>query len=132
MPGVGNFGAAMRTLNNLNLIKVLTEKVILEKIPILGICLGMQLFMDRSEESEENGLGWIKGNVKKFSTKNDIKIPHMGWNKAKIISKNPVFLNTSEESKYYLFIHIMSDKFKENEAFITNHGQDFASAINKK
>ena len=82
LPGVGHFGKAIQNIKKLNLIKVLNDKVISENTPILGICLGMQLFFDYSEEGKSEGLGWIPGKVRKFVIKeeNFLPIPHVGWN----------------------------------------------------
>ena len=85
LPGVGNFTQAMTNLNKLDLISVLHHKVIKKKVPIMGICLGMQLFFDTSEEGNCRGLGWVQGHVAKFDSKksgSNFKIPHMGWNKS--------------------------------------------------
>jgi glutamine amidotransferase len=80
LPGVGSFGDAMKELKRLNLIQVLKEKI--EKTPTLGICLGMQLLFEKSEESPEiAGLEIIKGDVKALKTEKSVRIPHTGWNR---------------------------------------------------
>jgi len=82
LPGVGRFDQAMKNLKDLNLIPVLNYKAKQEKVPILGICLGMQLLSDFSEEGEVNGLGWIPAKTIKFNmpSGSSLKVPHMGWN----------------------------------------------------
>ena len=83
LPGVGSFAMAMSNIKKLNLDKYLKETVIVDKKPILGICLGMQLMTEKSEEGNLKGLCWIKGETKKFNfshLSNPIKVPHMGWN----------------------------------------------------
>ena len=81
LPGVGSFDKGMQHLESKGLIDVLNIAVVENKIPILGICLGMQLLLDSSEEGGAKGLSWIKGSSKKFKFSNTkIKVPHMGWN----------------------------------------------------
>lgn len=81
LPGVGTFDDGMRLLKNNNWLEILNKRVLIDKTPILGICLGMQLMTKLSEEGKEVGLGWVDGTVHKFKFENsNIKIPHMGWN----------------------------------------------------
>src|SRR5690606_37113344 len=83
LPGVGHFDYGMQMLQQSNLIEILNKKVLAEKTPILGICLGAQLLGNQSEEGKEKGLGWIDMDVVKFDkSKMDktLKIPHMSWN----------------------------------------------------
>ena len=83
LPGVGAFDKGISSLRASGLIDALKYKVLDEKTPILGICLGMQLLLNKSEEGHEKGLGWIDGEVKKFKFNGmdkKIKIPNMGWN----------------------------------------------------
>jgi glutamine amidotransferase len=80
LPGVGHFGKAMEIIRSRSLDVLLNKKVVEEKTPILGICLGMQLLLEHSEEGDCRGLGWIEGDVKKFTFNDDkLKVPHMGW-----------------------------------------------------
>ena len=81
LPGVGSFDWAMKKLEDSGFKEILNHLVLKKKIPILGICVGMQLMANKSEEGSLNGLGWIKGEVKKISiNQNFIILPHMGWN----------------------------------------------------
>ena len=81
LPGVGSFDKAMQKINNSGIKEVLDYKVLKEKTPILGICLGMQLLTKSSEEGKEKGLGYVDASTKKFSIKDKkMKVPHMGWN----------------------------------------------------
>ena len=85
LPGVGHFAEGMKNLGELGLIELLNEKVCIEKIKILGICLGSQLLLDSSEESNnEKGFGWIKGTSKKFSKDSIFPGTHNGWNEVKL------------------------------------------------
>ena len=83
LPGVGSYNNGMKNLQNMGLIPTLNQKVLEKGTPILGICLGMQILMEGSEEGSIPGLGWIQGKAVKFNFVSDsaqYKIPHMGWN----------------------------------------------------
>jgi len=106
LPGVGNFSQAMINLTNLNLIKPLNEAVIQNKIPVLGICLGMQLMCKNSQEGNVNGLGWIDANVERFSNQEntEFKVPHLGWNNCKLNKGNILFKSINQDDEFY-FVH---------------------------
>lgn len=135
LPGVGSFDRAMNNLEELNLIDVLKTKVIKEKTPILGICLGMQLMANKSEEGNKNGLGFIKGEVKKFSfnRKNKFKIPHMGWNFIKIKKENPLLIDLNNQSRFY-FVHSYHFVYEDEKDVLTttNYDYDFVSSFAKE
>ena len=133
LPGVGSFDQGMKNLKNHNFIRFLNDYVIKDKKPILGICLGMQLFADNSEEGDLSGLGWIKGNVKKFNLrKYGLKVPHMGWHNIEC-KNSKLFLNLPNEKRFY-FVHsfFFECKNKENIISTTDYGINFASSINKQ
>ena len=105
LPGQGAFETCMSGLKNISgMIDVLESCVLNNKIPFLGICVGMQLLAeDGYENGVHKGLGWIKGSIKKLNARN-LKLPHMGWNNIKII--NNVFeMNFIEENKDFYFVH---------------------------
>ena len=77
LPGVGSFDTAMKNLEHFELKELLDRKALIEKVPFLGICLGMQILTNSSEEGNLSGLGWIEGSASKFKSDNDIKVPHM-------------------------------------------------------
>lgn len=106
LPGVGHFGKAMQHLKSLNLTEILNEEVIVNKKPILGICLGMQLMAKHSEEGNENGLGWIDAKVIKFKIKDNLKykVPHTGWNQIAILKESALMRNIPNLSEFY-FVH---------------------------
>jgi glutamine amidotransferase len=114
LPGVGAFDTGMRNLTELDLLGVLNEKVLIEKIPVLGICLGMQLLSNGSEEGSIPGLGWIDGETKRFKFVNTLeyKIPHMGWNFVKQQKESNLFNSMFPEARFY-FVH--SFYFKAND-----------------
>lgn len=139
LPGVGFFRTAMESLSKLNLIDILNEKVLSEHIPTLGICLGMQLLTEYSEEGDAKGLGWIEGSTIRFKLdQNKHKIPHMGWNEVSIYASNkkesfdPLMDGVEQSSRYY-FVHsyhltAINPEFVLGE---TCHGYSFASIIRK-
>lgn len=134
LPGVGNFAHAMKNLYDLNLVSVLTERVLAQKVPILGICLGMQLFGKRSEEGQVDGLGWINAQTKRFilDEKLHLRIPHMGWNSIEIKRTSP-FLNGISHDNTFYFVHSyhVACNEPENVAAITSYGIHFTSVIQK-
>lgn len=106
LPGVGHFGNGMRKLKDYNLLDILNQKVLKDKTPILGICLGMQLFGNSSEEGNIKGLGWLNAISVKFNIKDKLKykIPHMGWNSIEIKNKNPLLSGIANYDEFY-FVH---------------------------
>ncbi len=133
LPGVGLFGTGMERLRELNLIPILEQRALADKIPVLGICLGMQLFTERSEESNTDGLGWIKGETIRFrfaNNSNNLKIPHMGWNEVSP-KQDSLFFNTSQEKQRFYFLHSyhVVCRDKDDALTETNHGYSFISAI---
>ncbi|MFT4523207.1 MAG: glutamine amidotransferase [Bacteroidia bacterium] len=131
LPGVGSFDAAMQRLNDLGLSELLTQKVVQDKTPTLGICLGMQLLTNGSDEGKLAGLGWIDAYTHKFESEPGRKIPHMGWSQVHIKKESLLSKSISEESKFY-FVHSYYVKVKdeENAMLTTKYGSTiFDSAI---
>ena len=115
LPGVGAFGDAMDELSKRNLIKILNEEVLINKKPILGICLGMQLLFESSEESKDHsGLSWIKGEVKKFKASSKLRVPHVGWNELSISNNEKLFNNIDHDKNFY-FVHSLYRPHKNYE-----------------
>jgi len=133
LPGVGAFDAGMLNLEKSGLIPLLNKMVLEEKIPVLGICLGMQLLTKQSEEGLKNGLGWIDAETVKFDfdPSQKLKIPHMGWNYIKVNRTNPL-IDTEKKNKFY-FVHSYYVKcFDETQSIATsNYGIDFTCMVNK-
>lgn len=129
LPGVGFFKAGMDNLRKLGLIEVLNQKVLVEKTPILGICLGMQLFTSHSEEGDVSGLDWIKAKTIAFNLQT-YKVPHMGWNTLIPDQKNPLFEGVDWEEAYY-FVHsyFVQCLNPENILCHTEYEIDFHSCI---
>ena len=130
LPGVGKFDAAMSRINQSGLREVLDYKALKEQIPILGICLGMQLLTKKSEEGSLMGLGWIDADVKKFKLNKDFKVPHMGWNSIEISKLNNLTKSLKNDSRFY-FVHSYFVKTlkNENSLFKTSYGHQFDSGI---
>lgn len=136
LPGVGAFDTGMRNLFDMNLLPILNKKVLEDKIPILGICLGMQLMTQRSEEGTKAGLGWFDAKTIRFRFKDmqsNLKIPHMGWNFVTIIKENPLCKNLNEKPRFY-FVHSYHVACNNDEDIltITTHGCNFVSSIQKE
>jgi glutamine amidotransferase len=132
LPGVGKFDAAMSRINETGLRDILDEKVLNEKVPVLGICLGMQLLTNFSEEGKIPGLGWINASTKKIPVVDGIKVPHMGWNLVTPSNQSLLTLSLAEESRFY-FVHSYCVQVDNQESSIlkTKHGIEFDSAIQK-
>lgn len=131
LPGVGSFDKAMQRINTSKIKEVLDYKVLTEQTPILGICLGMQLLTNSSEEGIEKGLGYINASAKKFSFEdNKMKIPHMGWNLVHKSTKSKLTDGFIQESRFY-FVHsyYVEVENQENSILKTSYGLEFDSAI---
>jgi imidazole glycerol-phosphate synthase subunit HisH len=133
LPGVGHFQNGMKKLNDRGLIEILYKKVLVDKIPILGICLGMQLFTRFSEEGNTEGLGWLDAETVKF-TLCDIrhKVPHMGWNSLEQQKESPLLKDIPKDSQYY-FVHSYHIRCHDSKDIMTttHYGYEFVSAIQK-
>lgn len=131
LPGVGAFDAAMEKLTNTELRKVLDEKVLKEKVPTLGICLGMQLLTRGSEEGKLQGLNWIDAYTYRFP-QSQLKVPHMGWNL--VIKKSPSALTEQFDQEFrFYFVHSYYVKVDDerNSVLTTNYGITFDSAVQR-
>ncbi len=127
LPGVGSFPAACARLRESGFDKTLNIAALEKKIPIIGICLGMQLFFESSAEGDGQGLGWIPGRCERFS--NQLKVPHMGWNHITPTNDHPLFKNMDEESRFY-FVHSFYIPTGSDAAIsMTTYGEDFVSAV---
>ena len=134
LPGVGHFDEAMRALHNADLREPIIDRVLRDKVPILGICLGMQLLCRRSEEGSEAGLGLVDADVKKFQhpTESKLKVPHMGWNVVRPSTPNPLILNAEEDQRFY-FVHSYRVVPDDPSVVIgtAEYGDEFCAAFQK-
>ena len=131
LPGVGAFDNGMLCIKKY--IAPLVKKVFEEQTPILGICLGMQMLTNKSEEGQLPGLGWINAETVRFNAPNtSIKIPHMGWNTVKIKRKDSIFKDMLVDPRFYFVhsYHVICNN-DNNTLSTTHHGYNFASAIQK-
>jgi glutamine amidotransferase len=132
LPGVGAFDHGMKGLKNGNWIEPLNELVLEKNIPVLGICLGMQLMCNGSEEGQLAGLGWIDADVKRFSFPEDssLKIPHMGWNTLAVQKTSPLFDNSEKEQRFY-FVHSYHVVCRNKDVVLAtaNYGYDIDAAF---
>jgi imidazole glycerol-phosphate synthase subunit HisH len=132
LPGVGAFDPAMNELKRLDLIEELQHKVIVEKTPLLGICLGMQLLTDGSEEGKEKGLGWIPGFAYRFPKQADLKVPHMRWDYVEQANGSRLTQQLEPHSKFY-FVHsyFVRTIDRKHSVLQSEYGTTFDAAIQK-
>mgnify|MGYP001348129351 CR=1 FL=1 len=134
LPGQGAFKSCIGGLSGIpGMINALNNNILDKKKPFLGICVGMQLLADIGyENGNHKGLGWIKGSVKKISSKN-LKLPHMGWNEVGLTNNN-FKLNFETKNKDYYFVHsyFFECMDKKNIVALTNYGVNFPSIVAKE
>jgi glutamine amidotransferase len=130
LPGVGAYDAAMKRINEGGLREVLEQKARVERVPLLGICLGMQLLTRGSDEGSEPGLGWIAADTRRFPALQDLKVPHMGWNVVQPTRDHPLTANLPADSRFYFvhsyFVHVDDPA---DSLLRTHYGVDFDAAI---
>jgi len=129
LPGQGSFKSCVDALNNIDgLVESLNEFAIDSKKPLLGICVGLQMFADIGyEETETKGLGWISGKVSKIDNQNGkYKLPHIGWNQINIVKKSKIFKNIENNSHMY-FVH--SYEFIPNDKNVISAITDYSTNI---
>lgn len=136
LPGVGAFDTGMTNLKASGLVSILNEQVLVKKIPVLGVCLGMQLLGKGSEEGSENGLGWIDAESKHFHfdlENSHLRIPHMGWNQVSPSSDARLFQGFVELPRFY-FVHSYHVVCADTKvvAATTHYGYDFTAAVQQE
>jgi imidazole glycerol-phosphate synthase subunit HisH len=134
LPGVGAFDTGMRNLNELDLVEILNKKALEEKIPFLGICLGMQLLSRGSEEGSLPGLGWIDAETVRFRFENSVeyKIPHMGWNFIRQHKSSKLLEGMYPDPRFY-FVHSYYLRANDPDDVLTSteYEIEFTSAVEK-
>jgi len=134
LPGVGHFSMAVRNLKRLNLFYALNEAVIVKKVPIFGICLGIQLMTKYSEEGDVQGFGWFDAEVVRFDIMDKLKhkIPHMGWNTVCPKKPSKLFDGIPANSEFYFVhsYHILSN-CQDDVLAITDYEYPFVSALER-
>jgi len=135
LPGVGAFDHCMAMFNNSGLREVVSKKALEEKVPTLGICVGLQILTEKSEEGSTPGLGWIKGQTIRFRQEqlDKLKVPHMGW--TNVHSRKPSCLteNFPEDSRFY-FVHSYHVSLQDasDELLSAHYGYDFTAGIERE
>jgi glutamine amidotransferase len=132
LPGVGAFDAAMSRIAAVTgLREVLEVKAHRERIPVLGVCLGMQLLTGGSDEGVLPGLGWIAGRTHRFPKGEGIKVPHMGWNDVTAARENPLFRGLQADARFYFLHSFYFECHRPEDSIATSrYGGDFSCAVN--
>jgi glutamine amidotransferase len=132
LPGVGHFSRAMDILQSTGLSNALIQSVTVKKTPILGICLGMQLLTNRSQEGDVPGLGLVDAETIRFGNHSGLKIPHMGWNTVRPEKPSPLYDGLSEQDPFY-FVHsyYVTCKDPRDRLFVTSYGNLFDAGFQK-
>lgn len=134
LPGVGAFDHAMSMLNDSGMRELLEIKVLRERVPVLGICVGMQMLANSSDEGKLDGLGWISGTVKKFTHSGDeahkYPLPHMGWNSIEVIEEDDLVAGLSGSPQFY-FLHSYYFQCEDDKQTIAraDYGGNFSCII---
>ncbi len=132
LPGVGAFDNGISKLNRSGLAAALTTRIVRDHIPILCICLGMQLITEGSEEGTLPGLGWVPGRTIrfKFEPSADLKIPHMGWNNVRFVKDSPLSAALPEDARFY-FVHSYHVVCRDPQDVLTTttYGIEFTSSL---
>jgi len=132
-PGVGSFDNAINLLNISGLRDTLEHLVIQKEIPILGVCVGMQMFAESSEEGILGGLGWLNAKVKKIQANSSLIVPHMGWNNIEECKQHYLLNGLSNEAYFYFLHSYYFDSYEIDEIVSkTNYGNLFDSIVCKK
>ncbi len=135
LPGVGAFDAAMQRINDFGFRELLDRKALQDKTPVLGICLGMQLLTNSSEEGALPGLGWIPGKTTRFNFEkgSSLKVPHMGWNQVHEKNASALTNNLPPDPRFY-FVHSYYVTADDASHVLTTtvHGIEFNSIIQKE
>jgi imidazole glycerol-phosphate synthase subunit HisH len=135
LPGVGHFGRAMENLSHSGLADALNEAVLVKRVPILGICLGMQLMASSSAEGGSRGLGWFGGSVVRLEVHDKLhfKVPHMGWNQVQRRKQSLLLKNIPDGSEFYFVHSYYYAAENEDEVLLTSdYSRSFACGIERE
>ncbi|MGB3024319.1 imidazole glycerol phosphate synthase subunit HisH [Paradevosia shaoguanensis] len=134
LPGVGHFDHAMELLDKSGMRGALEDAVMNRKLPVVGICVGMQILAEGSDEGRRTGLGWIPGRVRAMACLplgNSMPLPHMGWNDVRPVGAQPLFAGLETDARFYFLHSFYFSPANENAtAAVTHYGADFACAVN--
>jgi glutamine amidotransferase len=129
LPGVGAFDWAMQRLQASGMRATLDELVLERSVPVLGICVGMQIMARRSDEGSMPGLAWIPGEVKKLGVKRELALPHMGWNDVTPTKDDPVFRDLLDPRFYFLHSYYFVPDQAPHSLATTHYGEEFTAAV---
>ena len=130
LPGVGSFDWAMTKLNDSGMRDTLDNLVLDKKVPIIGICVGMQMMAINSDEGNMDGLGWIDAKVKRLDDSNETYLPHMGWNNASCVKKHALFNYLNNDARFYFLHSYYLDQSDESQVLTkTLYNRSFTSSI---
>jgi glutamine amidotransferase len=133
LPGVGSFKKGMENLTDSGLMQILTEEVIVNKKPFLGICLGMQLVATFGNEPERvNGLGWIEGEVIKIDSPNGLRIPHLGWNTVTSKRENSFYSDFNNQDYYFIHSYHFKVENSKDVVLTVNYDGELVAALQKE
>ncbi len=130
LPGVGSFDWAMNRLNASGMREMIDKLVLEDKVPVLGICVGMQMMAKQSEEGTEPGLKWIDAVVKRLPKGTGLPLPHMGWNEISTAPGQPLFEEMEDTRFYFLHSYVVEPEKTGLTIAQTEYGISFTSAIN--
>ena len=132
LPGVGSFDSAIKKFNESGLRDDIEDLIFNNNLPIMGVCIGMQIMAKRSSEGILSGLGWIDGEVKIIDQKKKLILPHMGWNEIKIKDENSKLLSNLQSKRFYFLhsYHFVTNQNSSKIAYV-NYGEDILAAISK-
>ena len=132
LPGVGAFDHAVELLNQSGMREQLEKRVLMDKVPLLGICVGMQLLANGSEEGQAPGLGWVPGRVRSFRSVEPsmhLPQPHMGWNDVTVDDASTIFANMVNPRFYFLHSYFFDCERPDNAIAHSSYGLDFTCAV---
>lgn len=136
LPGVGAFEHGIQCLKGGGWLEELEKAVVVRKVPILGICLGMQLMCKSSEEGLEPGLGWIDAQVKRFKFEGELialKVPHMGWSKVRVERPDILFSDEAIERRFYFVHSYYVECMNQDDVLLrSTYGRDFVAGFNRE
>ena len=128
LPGVGSAGATMDSLYDSGLADALSDFVIQKKIPFLGVCVGLQILFEHSQEDDSQCLGWLKGRVTRFDS-GLLRVPQMGWNKVRFVNDTPI--NAADGYFYFVNSYYAQPEDPDDIWGVARYGDEFAAAVRR-
>jgi imidazole glycerol-phosphate synthase subunit HisH len=135
LPGVGHFDYCMQQLRKAPFYQLMQDKVLKEKVPVLGVCVGCQMLMESSEEGSEIGIGWIKGKVIRFKTADmdpPLKVPHMAWTDVHVKNNNKLYTDIAEPRFYFVHSYHLSCDDQSVVSATAGYGYEFTASVQQE